>query len=78
MSKVTLLRVTSEGRFAISPYLPYVMGDVRNNTLQEIWTGGMRTGWNIPVIAEAVKNIESLDDVKELSKKIGNGYIDVL
>ncbi|MEI3564081.1 radical SAM/SPASM domain-containing protein [Agathobacter rectalis] len=78
MSKVTLLRLTSEGRFAISPYLPYVMGNVRNSTLQEIWTGGMRTGWDIPSIAEAVKDIESLDDVKELSKKLGNDYIDVL
>ena len=54
------------------------MGNVRNSTLQEIWTGGMRTGWDIPSIAEAVKDIESLDDVKELSKKLGNDYIDVL
>jgi MoaA/NifB/PqqE/SkfB family radical SAM enzyme len=60
-----ILRITAEGHFAVSPYLPYVMGNARSCSIQECWDNGLRTAWRHPRIQRVVRHIESAYDMDE-------------
>jgi len=78
IGRVVILRITAEGHYAISPYLPFVMGNAKEHSLLEIWKKGMRTGWKIPQIQKNIKNISTIHDVYQLNQRLDTGYINVL
>jgi MoaA/NifB/PqqE/SkfB family radical SAM enzyme len=71
------LRITAEGLFSISPYLPFIMGNAKRMTIKETWDKGLRTVWKLPIVRENVKYIKNNKDVMNLNKKFNFKYFDI-
>jgi len=78
LKRVVILRITAEGNYAISPYLPFIMGNAREHSISEIWNSGMRRGWEIPEIYENIKDVVTVSDVYTVNQKLGSQCIDIL
>lgn len=74
----THMRITAEGFFSFSPYLPFIMGSAKEMDLQVSWGKGLRTAWEIPMIRDNVKNIKNNRDLQEVSKKFDFRHVDLL
>lgn len=72
------LRISAEGHYSLSPYLPFVLGNVKDYSIREIWQKGMRRCWEIPEVYESVKNIKSIADVRAVIEKYKFTTHDVL
>ncbi|GAA2583596.1 radical SAM protein [Actinomadura fulvescens] len=66
LGRVQVLRITAEGHLAISPYLPYVLGNLRETGIQECWDQGLRVAWRHPRIRAAIADIDSIHDLNEV------------
>jgi MoaA/NifB/PqqE/SkfB family radical SAM enzyme len=77
-SYVMVARITAEGYYSVSPYLPYVMGNVREKRLIDVWNNGLRRAWAIPTINRKIRGVSSVEDIHRIYKEYGAEYIDVL
>lgn len=46
----------------VSPYLPIIVGNVRNHNLKEYWDAGLSRIWEIPIIEKLASQIISTID----------------
>ena len=56
------LNIKADGFVSFSPYLPYVFGNLRNESLSRIWLKGLREAWRISTVRRAAKKIKKADD----------------
>lgn len=59
----TTLGITANGFITMHPLLPFEMGSLREQTLDEAWLGGVRVAWKHPKLREIVLRIRHVDDV---------------
>lgn len=59
--------IKSNGDVALSPYINIVAGNVRNNSIQEIWDNGFNKIWHNEKIQNFIKNITNIYDINELN-----------
>jgi hypothetical protein len=75
--RVVIVRITPEGHYAISPYLPFIAGGARTHRLQDVWDHGLRMGWKIPRIQQEVSTVQTVSDLRSIGHRLGHGFIDV-
>lgn len=63
------VRITAEGYVGFTPHLPFVVGDVRRDRLDELWRRGLRTIWRHPEVRHAVGGIGRIEDVSLLGEE---------
>jgi MoaA/NifB/PqqE/SkfB family radical SAM enzyme len=72
------LRITAEGYYSLSPYVPFVMGNAKDRTLREVWEGGFREGWRIPLVRDNCITVATNHDVNDLNRRFDYQYYDLL
>jgi len=55
--------IRSDGSLIISPYLPFVFGNLQKHTFREYWDAGFKDAWRLPWVAPVVNNIVTLEDI---------------
>lgn len=66
MKETNLLYIISVGAYGdimLTPYLPFVFGNVRDHSVIEYIDGGLKEAWNNPVIRNIVSKINSVDEM---------------
>jgi len=61
---VTSAIVLSDGSIAVSPYLPFVVGNVRKHPFSAYWDAGLAKVWELPFIQTYAKEILSVDNME--------------
>ncbi|MCI6676421.1 MAG: hypothetical protein MSG78_05920 [Clostridiales bacterium] len=61
-----MMIVKSNGDITMTPYLPIVVGNVREHTLKEYWDAGFKDIWKNESIIKYISTIETITD-------LGNG-----
>lgn len=60
------IEIMANGDIALSPYLPFIFGNLRAKRLTQIWND-IRLGWRHPVVRNAVNGINSVDDLAKVN-----------
>jgi len=70
--------IRSDGSLIISPYLPFIFGNLQKHTFREYWDAGFKNAWRLPWVAPVVNNIVTLEDLgKQIPLPWGEEEIDV-
>lgn len=59
------IEIMANGDVAMSPYLPFTFGNLREKSLKEIWRD-VRVAWWIPTVKKAIEKINSVEDLKNI------------
>ncbi len=65
----TLVRITAEGVYCISPYVNYAFGDTKSIKLSECWNRGLKVAWKHPYVVSKLRKIKSYLDIVELGEE---------
>jgi Fe-coproporphyrin III synthase len=57
------MRITAEGYVGFTTHLPYVMGDVRQARLLDLWSRGLRSAWKHPEVRRILGSMRRIQDV---------------
>lgn len=59
--------ILSNGDLSVTPYIPIIVGNVREKTLMEYWHGGYNKIWRNPDILNIIKKVKTVNDLESLS-----------
>ena len=59
----TVVHITAHGFLVLHVLLPFEVGNLREQTLDEAWVEGVRVAWKHPKLRDAVPKIRYVDDV---------------
>ncbi|MFC1475893.1 radical SAM protein [Candidatus Zixiibacteriota bacterium] len=62
---VITICILADGTFGISPYLPLTFGNLREGTLKDHWTAGLRHAWSHPATRQYAERIDSIIALSE-------------
>lgn len=72
IARTITYEIRSNGDIVISPYLPYVFGNVKESSLKEMWEAGLKDIWKDNKIQSEVRKIISIVDVERQEKRPWN------
>ncbi len=58
-----MMVIKSNGDITMTPYLPIIVGNVRDHTLREYWDAGFKDIWKNERIIEYISSIETITDL---------------
>lgn len=74
IARTVTFEIRSNGDIVISPYLPYIYGNVIKTSLSDLWNDGLKDVWRTPDIQEVAHKIISLDDLEAQSSMPWSGH----
>lgn len=60
-----MYEIKSNGDVQLTPYIPYIFGNVKDYTLTQLWELNLRDIWRSPTIQEVAHKINTLDDIED-------------
>ncbi|MDE6604823.1 MAG: radical SAM protein [Clostridia bacterium] len=67
--------IRSNGDIGITPYFPFVFGNIRRHSLSDYWENGLNTVWTRP---EVMRRISKIKNVYDIGKEIEPINIDLI
>lgn len=59
-----MYEIKSNGDVQLTPYIPYIYGNVKDYTLTQLWKLNLRDIWRSPSVQEVAQKINTLDDIE--------------
>lgn len=69
--------ITADGYVILSPYLPYVFGNVREDRVSDLWIKGLNRAWNLPAMRRISEMINHERDLTKFERTLSAPYIDL-
>lgn len=60
ISNIFMINVKSDGTLLASPYLPFIVGNLKRHSIIEYWEAGLGKVWKIPFVVEISKSQSSI------------------
>lgn len=64
------ITVHANGDIVVSPYIPLVVGNIRNHPLEDYWNGGLSSIWSTKLVQDLCERMWTIDDMECMSDLI--------
>lgn len=65
-----IMSISSSGNLTVTPYIPIVLGNVREHSLYEMWNNGYNKIWSNKEILKTIKQVKSIYDLTQFNDEI--------
>lgn len=65
-----VMSIASNGDLTLTPYIPIVLGNIKEMSLLDIWQGGYNKVWANQEILSIIKKVNSVYDLEQFKEKI--------
>lgn len=62
--------VHANGDIVVSPYIPLVVGNIRNHPLEDYWNNGLSSIWSTKLVQDLCNHMWTIDDMERISDAI--------
>lgn len=62
--------VHANGDIVVSPYIPLVVGNIRNHPLEDYWNNGLSSIWSTKLVQDLCNHMWTIDDMERMSDTI--------
>lgn len=62
--------VHANGDIVVSPYIPLVVGNIRNHPLEDYWNSGLSSIWSTRLVQDLCSRMWTIDDMERMSDSI--------
>lgn len=70
------ISIRANGDIVTSPYLPLVVGNIRNHSIEEYWNGGLYELWKKKIPCYMAAFIKSVGDMGRITEKFPATFMD--
>ena len=60
----------ANGDIVVSPYIPLVVGNIRNHPLEDYWNNGLSSIWSTKLVQDLCNHMWTIDDMERISDTI--------